>query len=149
DDLQAPPAAPRRPDRGAGIRGSARRPQDAAAARRPRMRRMPARRYHIETWGCQMNRHDSEKMAGLLGALGYTPARDAREADLVLLNTCSVRDKAESKVYSRLGALGRLKRANPDLFIGVVGCVAQQVGEGIFRRAPFVDLVMGPRNISR
>jgi len=67
----------------------------------------------------------------------------------VLLNTCSVRDKAESKVYSRLGELGVLKRANPDLFIGVVGCVAQQAGEGIFRRAPFVDLVMGPRNLGR
>jgi tRNA-2-methylthio-N6-dimethylallyladenosine synthase len=108
-----------------------------------------AKRYLIETWGCQMNQHDSEKMAGLLDGLGYEATGDDREADLILLNTCSIREKAESKVYDRLGRLRRLKAANPDLLIGVVGCVAQQTGEGIFRRAPFVDLVMGPRNLSR
>ncbi len=107
------------------------------------------RRYLIETWGCQMNQHDSEKMAGILGGLGYEVARDAREADLILLNTCSVREKAESKVFGRLGELRRLKDTRPDLIIGVVGCVAQQAGESIFRRAPYVDLVMGPRNLAR
>ena len=98
------------------------------------------RRYLIETWGCQMNQHDSEKMAGILGALGYAPTQDEGEADIILLNTCSVREKAESKVFDRLGRIRRLKTANPDLLVGVVGCVAQQAGEGIFRRAPFVDL---------
>jgi tRNA-2-methylthio-N6-dimethylallyladenosine synthase len=107
------------------------------------------KRYLIETWGCQMNQHDSEKMAGILAGLGYVPTVDDREADVILLNTCSIREKAESKVYGRLGRLRRLKMANPDLLIGVVGCVAQQVGKGIFGRAPFVDLVMGPRNLSR
>ena len=107
------------------------------------------RRYLIETWGCQMNQHDSEKMAGILVDLGYSPTTDESEADLILLNTCSVREKAENKVYGRLGRLRRLKRSNPELLLGVVGCVAQQAGEGIFRRAPYVDLVMGPRNLSR
>jgi tRNA-2-methylthio-N6-dimethylallyladenosine synthase len=106
------------------------------------------RRFHIETWGCQMNVHDSEKMAGLLGRHGYAPAPSAEEADLVLLNTCSVREKAAAKVFDRLGRLRLLKRRNPDLVLGVCGCVAQQEGETIFRRAPWVDLVMGPRNIS-
>jgi len=113
------------------------------------MRTDRPRRYLIETWGCQMNQHDTEKMAGILTHLGYTPTTEARDADLILLNTCSVRDKAESKVFGRLGRLRQLKRENPDLLIGVVGCVAQQAGEGIFRRAPYVDLVMGPRNLSR
>jgi tRNA-2-methylthio-N6-dimethylallyladenosine synthase len=108
-----------------------------------------SKRYLIETWGCQMNQHDTEKMAGILAGLGYVPTADDREADVILLNTCSIREKAESKVYGRLGRLRRLKMANPDLLIGVVGCVAQQVGQGIFGRAPYVDLVMGPRNLSR
>ena len=107
------------------------------------------RRYLIETWGCQMNQHDSEKMAGILVDLGYAPTTDENEADLILLNTCSVREKAESKVFGRLGRLRRLKKSNPELLLGVVGCVAQQSGEGIFRRAPYVDLVMGPRNLAR
>jgi tRNA-2-methylthio-N6-dimethylallyladenosine synthase len=107
------------------------------------------RHYLIETWGCQMNQHDSEKMAGILLDLGYTPTSDESVADLILLNTCSVREKAESKVFGRLGRLRLLKKSNPDLLLGVVGCVAQQAGEGIFRRAPYVDLVMGPRNLSR
>jgi tRNA-2-methylthio-N6-dimethylallyladenosine synthase len=107
------------------------------------------RRFMIETWGCQMNVHDSEKMAGILRAHGYEPAASAAAADLVLLNTCSVREKAASKVFNRLGTLRRLKERNPDLLIGVCGCVAQQEGETIFRRAPWVDLVMGPRHIAQ
>lgn len=106
-------------------------------------------RFIIETWGCQMNVHDSEKMAGLLKVQGLTPADTIEEADLILLNTCSVREKAASKVFDRLGTLRPLKRRNPNLVIGVCGCVAQQEGAAIFRRAPFVDLVMGPRNLAQ
>ncbi len=111
--------------------------------------RAPSRGFLIETWGCQMNVHDSEKMAGLLARHGYAPVTSADEADLILLNTCSVREKAAEKVFARLGQLLHLKRRNPDLLIGVCGCVAQAEGEAIFRRAPHVDLVMGPRNIAR
>ncbi|TMD07086.1 MAG: MiaB/RimO family radical SAM methylthiotransferase [Chloroflexi bacterium] len=100
------------------------------------------RRFLIETWGCQMNVHDSEKMAGILGPLGYEATADVNRADLILLNTCSVREKAAEKVFSRLGQLRGLKRLNPDLVIAVCGCVAQLEGETIFRRAPYVDLVM-------
>ncbi|MFQ5876134.1 MAG: tRNA (N6-isopentenyl adenosine(37)-C2)-methylthiotransferase MiaB [Acidobacteriota bacterium] len=113
----------------------------------PRTR--PARSFHIETWGCQMNVHDTEKMAGILASLGYAPADGPGRADLILLNTCSVREKAAAKVFNRLGRLRRLKRRNPDLMIGVCGCVAQVEGEAIFRRAPYVDLIMGPRNIAQ
>ena len=105
--------------------------------------------YFIETWGCQMNVHDSEKMAGLLAQQGMEPAGSADEADLVLLNTCSVREKAAAKVFNRLGKLRQVKRARPGMVIGVCGCVAQVEGESIFRRAPWVDLVMGPRNLGQ
>jgi tRNA-2-methylthio-N6-dimethylallyladenosine synthase len=104
---------------------------------------------HIETWGCQMNVHDSEKMAGILAGQGFMTAPAADQADLVLLNTCSVREKAAAKVFNRLGQLRRLKRERPEMIIGVCGCVAQVEGEAIFRRAPWVDLVMGPRTIAR
>ncbi|MGH9867724.1 MAG: tRNA (N6-isopentenyl adenosine(37)-C2)-methylthiotransferase MiaB [Candidatus Polarisedimenticolia bacterium] len=104
--------------------------------------------FHIETWGCQMNEHDSEKMAGALHAMGLTPASGAAEADVVLLNTCSVREKAAHKVFTRLGQLRLHKLARPHMVLGVCGCVAQQEQRRIFRRAPYVDLVMGPRRIS-
>jgi tRNA-2-methylthio-N6-dimethylallyladenosine synthase len=107
------------------------------------------KRYFIETWGCQMNAHDSEKFAGILSGLGYVPAAGARDADVILLNTCTVREKAAQKVFGRLGQLRALKAGNPELVLGVCGCVAQQEGEAIFRRAPWVDLVMGPRTIAR
>ncbi len=107
------------------------------------------RRYFIDTWGCQMNVHDSEKLAGILASLGYEPAPGPAAADLVLLNTCTVREKAAEKVFSRLGQLRLLKEENPHLLIGVCGCVAQQEGEAIFSRAPYVDLVMGPRNLAQ
>jgi tRNA-2-methylthio-N6-dimethylallyladenosine synthase len=105
-------------------------------------------RFLLETWGCQMNVHDSEKMAGLLERQGYAPADSAEDADLILLNTCSVREKAAAKVFTRLGQLRLLKRRREKLVIGVCGCVAQVEGAAIFRRAPWVDLVMGPRNIA-
>ena len=107
------------------------------------------KRFVIETWGCQMNVHDSEKMAGILRGCGYEETASAFDADLVLLNTCSVREKAAAKVFSRLGALRRMKRARPSMILGVCGCVAQVEGETIFRRAPWVDLVMGPRNLAQ
>jgi tRNA-2-methylthio-N6-dimethylallyladenosine synthase len=101
-------------------------------------------KFHIETWGCQMNDHDSEKLAGLLQAEGHEAAASMDEADLVLLNTCSIREKAVHKVYSELGRLREVKRQRP-LVLGVTGCLAQQDREGIFRRAPQVDLVLGTR----
>lgn len=99
--------------------------------------------YFIETHGCQMNEHDSEKISGLLIQYGMLPAPAMGEADLIILNTCSVREKASHKVFSRLGELKPLKAKHPGLIIGVAGCVAQQEGDAIIRRAPHVDLVVG------
>ncbi|PYT07071.1 MAG: tRNA (N6-isopentenyl adenosine(37)-C2)-methylthiotransferase MiaB [Acidobacteria bacterium] len=104
-------------------------------------------RYYIETWGCQMNVHDSEKLAGTLDSLGFTKASREEEADLLLLNTCAVREQAAEKVFSKLGRLGRLKQSRPEILIGVTGCVASMEGEKIFRRAPHVDFVLGPRGL--
>jgi len=102
-------------------------------------------KYYILTWGCQMNVHDSEKLAGTLEEQGYRQARGAQDADVILLNTCAVREKAAEKVFSALGRLRPFKLRNPDLVLGVCGCVAQQEGERIYQRAPHVDLVLGPR----
>ncbi len=99
--------------------------------------------YHVETWGCQMNVLDGERMAGQLEGLGLKRAAAGGEADVVILNTCSVREKAEAKVYSALGVLGIRKRERPALVIGVTGCVAQVEGEEILERAPWVDFVLG------
>ncbi len=105
-----------------------------------------SKNYYIETWGCQMNELDSERLSGNLKLRGYQRVEDESQADLILLNTCSVRDKAEQKVYSRLGRLRELKKEK-ELKIGVCGCVAQQEGEQILERAPWVDFVMGPGNV--
>src|SRR5215212_7281873 len=102
--------------------------------------------YFIETWGCQMNELDSERLSGNLKLRGYTKTDDETRADLILLNTCSVRDKAEQKVFSRVGRLRDMKRET-GARIGVCGCVAQQEGERILARAPWVDFVMGPGNV--
>jgi tRNA-2-methylthio-N6-dimethylallyladenosine synthase len=107
------------------------------------------RKLFIKTFGCQMNVYDSERMAETLGAQGYVATDRAEEADLVLLNTCHIREKAAEKVYSDLGRLKPLKEANPDLRIGVTGCVAQAEGAEILRRSPLVDLVVGPQSYHR
>ena len=85
-------------------------------------------RYHVETWGCQMNVHDSEKLAGALESVGYRKATGRDDADVILLNTCSIREKAAEKVFSEIGRLLPLKRKNPRLIVGLCGCVAQQEG---------------------
>ena len=107
-------------------------------------------RLHISTFGCQMNEYDSARMADVLRESdGLELTSDPALADVVLLNTCSVREKAQEKVFSQLGKLRLLKHRNPRLVIGVGGCVASQEGEGILERAPFVDLVFGPQTIHR
>ena len=103
----------------------------------------------IKTYGCQMNVYDSERMAEALGGQGYVQTQTAADADMILLNTCHIREKAAEKVYSELGRLKPLKEANPDLKIGVAGCVAQAEGEEIMRRQPAVDLVVGPQSYHR
>ncbi|WP_145108718.1 tRNA (N6-isopentenyl adenosine(37)-C2)-methylthiotransferase MiaB [Cereibacter sediminicola] len=108
-----------------------------------------SRKLFIKTYGCQMNVYDSERMAEALGAKGYVLTEVAEEADMVLLNTCHIREKAAEKVYSDLGRLRPLKVARPDLKIGVAGCVAQAEGEEILRRMPLVDLVVGPQSYHR
>ena len=110
---------------------------------------MPSKRLYIHTIGCQMNVYDSEHMAMNLASLGYTPALSSEDADLIIVNTCSVRDKAEQKAFSILGRLEGLKRRRPGLIVGVAGCVAQQEGERIFTRAPHVDIVIGTRAVER
>ncbi len=104
---------------------------------------------HLITYGCQMNEYDSERVAGLLAAQQYELTGDEREADLILLNTCAIREKCEDKVYSRLGELRRLKAGRPGLVIGVMGCLAQLHRDEILRRAPAVDLVFGSPAIAR
>jgi tRNA-2-methylthio-N6-dimethylallyladenosine synthase len=105
--------------------------------------------YWITTFGCQMNKADSERMAGILEAMGYRAGQDEHSADLVLYNTCSIRDNAEQKVYSYLGRQAQRKRTNPHLTLVVAGCVAQQEGESLLRRVPELDLVMGPQHANR
>jgi len=103
----------------------------------------------VKTYGCQMNVYDSERMAAALAAEGYAATDAAEDADLILLNTCHIREKAAEKVYSELGRLRRLKQARPELRIGVAGCVAQAEGAEILARAPVVDLVVGPQAYHR
>jgi tRNA-2-methylthio-N6-dimethylallyladenosine synthase len=101
----------------------------------------------IYTYGCQMNEHDSEKMLGVLSEGGYERARSPEDADLIILNTCAIREKAEQKFFSQLGRLKRLKQKRSDLKIAVAGCVAQEEKEKLFRRVPIVDFIIGPQNI--
>jgi tRNA-2-methylthio-N6-dimethylallyladenosine synthase len=104
---------------------------------------------HLITYGCQMNEYDSERVAGLLRVRDYELTDDATAADVILLNTCAIREKAEEKVFSKLGELKRLKTRRPDLVIGVMGCMAQLQDAAVFRRAPHVDLVFGSPAIAR
>jgi tRNA-2-methylthio-N6-dimethylallyladenosine synthase len=104
----------------------------------------------IRTFGCQMNEYDSDRMADVLAASeGYEKTSSPEDADLILFNTCSVREKAQEKVFADLGRVRALKQARPDVMIGVGGCVASQEGEDIVRRAPYVDLVFGPQTLHR
>ena len=105
---------------------------------------------HVKTWGCQMNEYDSSKMADLLNSSnGYISVDNAEDADVILLNTCSIREKAQEKVFHQLGRWKKLKDKKPGLIIGVGGCVASQEGKAIRRRAPYVDIVFGPQTLHR
>ncbi|WP_084257799.1 tRNA (N6-isopentenyl adenosine(37)-C2)-methylthiotransferase MiaB [Pasteurella testudinis] len=105
---------------------------------------------HIKTWGCQMNEYDSSKMADLLNSThGFELTENAEEADVLLLNTCSIREKAQEKVFHQLGRWKDLKKSNPKLVIGVGGCVASQEGAHIRDRAPYVDIIFGPQTLHR
>ncbi len=109
-----------------------------------------SRKLYIKTMGCQMNEYDSARMLDTLKAAhDMTPTDDPAEADLILLNTCSIREKAQEKVFSELGRWRPYKETNPDLVIGVGGCVASQEGSAILERAPFVDIVFGPQTLHR
>ena len=111
---------------------------------------MHSGKLYIRTFGCQMNEYDSDRMADVLRASGnLTPTDRPEEADVILFNTCSVREKAQEKVFSDLGRVKHLKRLNPDLVIGVGGCVASQEGASIVQRAPYVDVVFGPQTLHR
>ncbi|MBK9126851.1 MAG: tRNA (N6-isopentenyl adenosine(37)-C2)-methylthiotransferase MiaB [Phycisphaerales bacterium] len=110
---------------------------------------MLGKTYYLETFGCQMNVLDSELVEGQLRALGYCPADSARRADLVLYNTCSVRQHAEDKVLSRLGSMGHVKRRRPDVIVGVIGCMAEREKEALFDKSPHVDLLCGPNELHR
>ena len=108
------------------------------------------KKLYIKTFGCQMNEYDSSRMADLLASShGYDRVEDAETADMVLLNTCSVREKAQEKVFSQLGRWRQIKDRNPELVIGVGGCVASQEGDMILKRAPYVDMVFGPQTLHR
>ncbi len=108
---------------------------------------MPA--YHLTTFGCQMNVHDSERMRGMLESLGYREAASREEADLILFNTCSIRESADNRFIGHLGEAKRLKSEDPERLVGVGGCWAQSVKEEVFRRFPFVDVAFGPGQIHK
>ena len=107
------------------------------------------KRYHVTTFGCQMNEHDSERMKGMLESLGYREAARRDEADLILFNTCSIREKADSRLVAHLGEAKRLKREDPMRVVGVGGCWAQSVKDEVFERFPFVDVAFGPGQVSK
>jgi tRNA-2-methylthio-N6-dimethylallyladenosine synthase len=107
------------------------------------------KRYHLTTFGCQMNQHDSERMKGMLESLGYTEASERADAELILFNTCSIREAADSRFISHLGEAKRLKCERPELLVGVGGCWAQSVKDEVFERFPFVDVAFGPGQVHR
>lgn len=105
------------------------------------------KKVYIETMGCQMNKSDTERMLGILSHFDYEETKDPQDADLVMVNTCSIRQLSEDKAFSQLGVWGKWKQDNPDLKIGICGCVAQQKGRKVFSRAPYVDFVLGTHQI--
>jgi tRNA-2-methylthio-N6-dimethylallyladenosine synthase len=107
------------------------------------------KRYHLTTFGCQMNEHDSERMKGMLDSLGYSEAPDREDADLILFNTCSIREKADNRLVGHLGEARRLKRERPERVIGVGGCWSQSMKERVFEQFPFVDVAFGPGQVHR
>jgi len=107
------------------------------------------KRYHVTTFGCQMNEHDSERMKGMLESLGYAEAETRGDADLILFNTCSIREKADDRFVAHLGEAKRVKRERPEVIIGVGGCWAQSVKEEVFARFPFVDVAFGPGQVHK
>ncbi len=107
------------------------------------------KRYHVTTFGCQMNEHDSERMKGMLESLGYSEVGERDEADLILFNTCSIRESADNRLIGHLGEAKRLKTENPDRVVGVGGCWAQSVKDEIFERFPFVDVAFGPGQVPK
>ena len=108
-----------------------------------------AKRYHLTTFGCQMNEHDSERMKGMLESLGYTEASERAQADVILFNTCSIRETADSRFLAHLGEAKRLKREEPGRVVGVGGCWAQSLKEEVFARFPFVDVAFGPGQVHK
>jgi tRNA-2-methylthio-N6-dimethylallyladenosine synthase len=110
---------------------------------------MGTRRYHVTTFGCQMNEHDSERMRGMLESLGYEEVPERDQADLILFNTCSIRESADSRFLAHLGQAKRLKSEDPGRVVGVGGCWAQSVKDEVFERFPFVDVAFGPGQIHR
>src|SRR3954462_7153902 len=107
------------------------------------------KRYHVTTFGCQMNEHDSERMKGMLESLGYAESPTRADADLILFNTCSIPEKADERFVSHLGEAAALKRADPERLIGVGGCWAQSVKDDVFRRFPYVDVAFGPGQVHK
>lgn len=105
------------------------------------------KKVYIETLGCQMNKSDAERMFGMLEHIGYTETKEPKEADMLIINTCSIRQLSEDKAYSAIGVWGKWKKSRPDLKIVFAGCVAQQAGKDLFKRAPYVDLVLGTQRL--
>ncbi len=108
---------------------------------------MSMKKLYIETLGCQMNKSDSERIAGMLSHFGYEPVEEAKKADLLIINTCSIRQLSADKAYSRVGLWGKWKKSKPHIKIGICGCVAQQDKQAIRKRAPYVDIIFGTHNI--
>ncbi|HEX9831946.1 MAG TPA: tRNA (N6-isopentenyl adenosine(37)-C2)-methylthiotransferase MiaB, partial [Mycobacterium sp.] len=128
--------------------GSSReRPPQAGGTPTSHAVRQPTRTYQVRTYGCQMNVHDSERLAGLLEAAGYRRAADDTDADVVVFNTCAVRENADNKLYGNLSHLVPRKQADPDMQIAVGGCLAQKDRDTVLKRAPWVDVVFGTHNI--
>ena len=107
------------------------------------------KRYHVTTFGCQMNEHDSERMKGMLDSLGYREVSEREQADLILFNTCSIRESADNRMLGHLGEAKRMKTEDPSKVIGIGGCWSQSMKERVFEQFPFVDVAFGPGQIPK